>query len=220
MNKLLKGAVAGAAGLTLLLGGAGTYAFWNDSVAINDATVTAGTLKLTPTTAGTWSAKVGTSTFLDINLATFKIVPGTVLTYKRDVGILASGGGLTAALAIDTGTITAAGTDALASNALRDDLIKGATITVVGAPANPTPPGTGVIVSGAGTQSALVTTFGQPGNTVAATVKVGVTFTFPNKQDDPTTPTVNEGDQNASKNGVVDLSQLGITLTQSAPVTP
>ena len=29
MNKLVKGSIAGAAGIALLLGGAGTFALWN-----------------------------------------------------------------------------------------------------------------------------------------------------------------------------------------------
>lgn len=56
MNKLVKGSIAGAAGIALLLGGAGTLAFWNDSADVaSAASIATGTLKVDSTTAGSWS---------------------------------------------------------------------------------------------------------------------------------------------------------------------
>ena len=63
MNKLTKGAVAAAAAIALLLGGAGTFATWNASSAVADAGITAGTLSIASgAVAGTWSDATGTST--------------------------------------------------------------------------------------------------------------------------------------------------------------
>jgi alternate signal-mediated exported protein len=46
MNKMFKGAIATGAGVALLLGGAGTFALWEDDLDFRDnATITAGTLK-------------------------------------------------------------------------------------------------------------------------------------------------------------------------------
>jgi alternate signal-mediated exported protein len=45
MNRLFKGAIASAAGVALLLGGAGTFALWQDTAALrNDAAINAGKL--------------------------------------------------------------------------------------------------------------------------------------------------------------------------------
>lgn len=46
MNKFAKGSLAAGAGLVLLLGGAGTLAYWNDSAELAGGTINAGTLTL------------------------------------------------------------------------------------------------------------------------------------------------------------------------------
>ena len=57
MNKLLKGAIAGAAGVALLLGGAGTFALWNSSATVTGGNIDAGNLHVADSgTAGTWPA--------------------------------------------------------------------------------------------------------------------------------------------------------------------
>jgi alternate signal-mediated exported protein len=83
MNKLVKGSIAGAAGIVLLLGGAGTLAYWNDSATIASAgTVSSGELTIESTTAGDWSD--------DIAL----IVPGDSLEYTETFTVTASGDNL------------------------------------------------------------------------------------------------------------------------------
>ena len=52
MNKLVKGSIAAAAGISLLMGGAGSLALWNDSVTVNAGTVSSGTLDVSTGTAG------------------------------------------------------------------------------------------------------------------------------------------------------------------------
>jgi alternate signal-mediated exported protein len=56
MNKLLVGTLAGAAGFVLLLGGAGTFALWNDNATASLGEVTTGSLTLNSTGPGVWAA--------------------------------------------------------------------------------------------------------------------------------------------------------------------
>jgi spore coat-associated protein N len=106
MHKPLKGAIAlGAAGL-LLLGGAGTYALWSDSVTLDGGTINAGQLDLAVTTAGAW-ADVSTGTPVAIDIDDFLIVPGDVLTYSLSATLQAEGDNLEATLEADPTSITA-----------------------------------------------------------------------------------------------------------------
>jgi alternate signal-mediated exported protein len=50
MKKTTKGALAAAAAGTLLLGGAGTYAFWTSSATVNGGSISSGSLTLTDVT--------------------------------------------------------------------------------------------------------------------------------------------------------------------------
>lgn len=88
MNKLTKAAIAGAAGIALLLGGAGSLAYWNQSVAITATNVDSGSLSLTPT--GSWST---TPT---------KWVPGDTATYTGTLAIVAVGDNFKGTLSLDT----------------------------------------------------------------------------------------------------------------------
>lgn len=109
MNKVTKAGIsAGIAGL-LLLGGAGTYALWQDSKTVDAGTVQTGQLKLTLGAAGTWkdisSDVTGAPT---IDPAVFKIVPGDTIQFSQGVTILAEGQNLKGQLTIDQSTVTAA----------------------------------------------------------------------------------------------------------------
>lgn len=92
MNKLVKGSIAGAAGIALLLGGLGSFALWSDSVVVGSETVSSGELKIekdavtAPATNGVWSP--------DLDL----IVPGDELTYTEAFTVTASGDNLHATL--------------------------------------------------------------------------------------------------------------------------
>ena len=94
MNKLVKGAVAAAAGIALLMGGAGSLALWNDSVTVNAGSVSSGTLKVTAGTAGSWSPTIA------------KIVPGDTVTYTQTINLSATGDNLKATVASNIGAIT------------------------------------------------------------------------------------------------------------------
>jgi len=94
MNKLVSGSVAVAAGIALLMGGAGSLALWNDSVTANAGTVSSGTLDVSSGTAGSWSP----------NLA--KIVPGDTVVYTQTLNLSATGDNLKATVSSNIGTIT------------------------------------------------------------------------------------------------------------------
>lgn len=153
MNKLMKGAVAGAAGIALLLGGAGTFAVWNATASVSGATINSGNLALTANTDGVW--KDGTTT---IDLATYKIIPGKVLTYTQTLDVLADGNDLTATLT-NSGVTTSSNTITGLTTALKVEKVSGANLTV----------------GGTNGSSIAVTN----GGTTAGQVKATVTVTFP-----------------------------------------
>ena len=93
MNKLVKGAIAGAAGIALLLGGAGSLALWNSSATITSATINAGTLTVTAS-GGAWST----------NPALW--VPGDTFTYTATLTVTAKGTNLVDRLTVDSSSIT------------------------------------------------------------------------------------------------------------------
>jgi alternate signal-mediated exported protein len=127
MHKPLKGAIAlGAAGL-LLLGGAGTYALWSDSVDLAGGTISSGQLEFVDTTAGVWrDASDGTPGVVIPDIAQFVIVPGDVLTYSLSTTLRASGDNLEATLAADPNSITG-DADLLADIDVTTDVTSGGT---------------------------------------------------------------------------------------------
>lgn len=87
MNKAMKGAIAAGAAGILLLGGAGTFALWTDSVDVDAGAVTTGELTLALTGAApSWKYPDGITT-----VSADGIVPGDVITSTQEVTITASG---------------------------------------------------------------------------------------------------------------------------------
>lgn len=158
MNKLTKGAVAAAAAIALLLGGAGTFATWNASSAVAAAGITAGNLSIAPgAVAGVWSDATGA-----IDLSTYRVTPGDVLTFTQDFDITATGHSLPATLSLTDGSITAASSSA-ADIALAAALGNSAVLTATGLTAD----AAGDYIVPVGTTSVTVT----------------VTVTFPSTAD-------------------------------------
>lgn len=93
MNKLLKGSIAGAVGIALLLGGAGTLAYWNDSTTLAAGQVDTGALKITPGTASVVYESTGQPVV--------RAVPGDTIVITQPVTITASGQNLKASLSVD-----------------------------------------------------------------------------------------------------------------------
>ncbi|MBT0568284.1 alternate-type signal peptide domain-containing protein [Williamsia sp. CHRR-6] len=102
MNKKTKGVSAAAAASALLLGGAGSLAYWSDQETVSGANITSGALSLQPAGAGTWKDGTGAT----IDTTTFKIVPGDTLTYTATYTVEAAGNNLQANLTADTTSIT------------------------------------------------------------------------------------------------------------------
>ncbi|GAA3740442.1 hypothetical protein GCM10022239_15160 [Leifsonia bigeumensis] len=108
MNKLTKAAIAGAAGIALLLGGAGSLAYWNDSTSLAGGTINAGQLQITADPdGGVWTDADGDP----VDLATFLAVPGDALTYTDTFTLMATGDNLSATLALAPTSITPASSD-------------------------------------------------------------------------------------------------------------
>ena len=105
MNKLVKGAIAGAVGVALLLGGAGTFALWNSSIGVASGTVATGTLTFGTATGATWKDNSPGALTTTFNPATQKIVPGDVVALTQTVTISATGKNLVAQLAYAPSTV-------------------------------------------------------------------------------------------------------------------
>ena len=90
MNKMIKGSVAGATGIALLMGGFGTYALWNDSQGIGSGTVQSGTLDIVSVGAASWADASSTKTAAAWQ-ASDAMVPGDKVTLTRAVTMDASG---------------------------------------------------------------------------------------------------------------------------------
>jgi alternate signal-mediated exported protein len=104
MNRKAKASLAVGAAAILLLGGAGTFAFWQDQTQSGGGTITSGTLALsecTPTSGSGWRDVTGGQS-VDLDLSEFRIVPGDTLEYSCTSTVTASGTNLSATLAADT----------------------------------------------------------------------------------------------------------------------
>jgi alternate signal-mediated exported protein len=104
MNKLVKGSIATAAGVALLLGGAGTFALWSDTAGVQGGTVQTGVLDIEPVAnSAKWAdVSVNGRTGATFDPAKDKIVPGDTVTFTQDVTLKAEGKNLKAELALGT----------------------------------------------------------------------------------------------------------------------
>jgi alternate signal-mediated exported protein len=115
MKKSTKGTLAAAAGAVLLLGGAGSLAYWNASATVNGGAITTGSLTLSAGTCGaSWTYNNGSAAGQTV----VKVVPGDQITKTCTFGVGASGDHLSATLSAPsttayTKTPAGAGTDSL-----------------------------------------------------------------------------------------------------------
>lgn len=93
MNKATKGAIAAGAAGILLLGGAGSFALWEDSKTVDAAPISTGVLTL-GVGAGTWYDATAGTTGTITDISTFNIVPGDTVTYTTPVTVTAQGDNL------------------------------------------------------------------------------------------------------------------------------
>lgn len=111
VNKTFKGAVAAAVAASLLLGGAGSLAYWNADGNVGGATISAGSLDLGDPTCGTWASDLLGGALFDP--AVGELVPGDTLTRTCDFVVDAVGNHMVADL--EVGTATFAQVNALSS---------------------------------------------------------------------------------------------------------
>lgn len=92
MNKFVKGSVAAGAGLVLLLGGAGSLAYWNTSTDLGASAINAGTLDISSST-GAWSSTIA------------EWVPGDASTYSTTLTVTAEGDNIEGTIVLDSDSI-------------------------------------------------------------------------------------------------------------------
>ena len=105
MKKTTAAAVAAAVGAALLLGGAGTLAYWSDTETSATQTISSGSLDLGTLSDGTWTVTNGSV----VNAAyTGAIVPGDKLTKTVNIPVTLSGQNINATLAVTTPAVNTA----------------------------------------------------------------------------------------------------------------
>lgn len=98
MHTTTKGVVAAGAAAVLLLGGAGTLAYWSDSATVSGGSVSTGSLGIDPGACSpTWSYANGTAAGQPIGQG---IVPGDAVTKQCTFTVDASGDHLSASPSI------------------------------------------------------------------------------------------------------------------------
>lgn len=122
MRTSLKAALAGVAGAGLLLGGAGSLAFWTDEETVDGAAVNGGELSLAEISCGDWSLNGGVTAFVP---ATDLIVPGDELVQVCNTKLAVEGDSLTGTLAVELPDMTGA-------TGLTDELVPTSTFTLGG----------------------------------------------------------------------------------------
>lgn len=170
MKTITKAALAGGVGAALLLGGAGTIAYWSDTQAGPEANIQSGVLDIGEITAANenWSIRqaaagedgmpAGTAEAAAVPYTEgMEIVPGDVLTYTANVPVTLSGENMAARLEVAQPAATGAtGPSADLAAALR--------VAVTSVNADP-----------ANTESVIL----QPADITGGTVPVQVSVTFP-----------------------------------------
>lgn len=102
MNKMIKGSIAGATGVALLMGGFGTYALWSDSENLAENGVQSGELSV-DTSAGVYDdARTAAA---DDWTANDLMVPGDVVTYTQTFDVTGTGKNLQGTIELNTGAL-------------------------------------------------------------------------------------------------------------------
>jgi alternate signal-mediated exported protein len=157
MNKLTKGAIAGAAGVALLLGGGGTFAIWSSSQTVVAGPVRSGVLSMDPLGQATWrdiSADLAEPRTIPASeIGAYAIVPGDTLELVQTATVHATGKNLRARIIIEPLSLMADSANA----AFRDALRYTVTMTINGAPVPVNPDGTYSVQPAAGASSVVYT---------------------------------------------------------------
>lgn len=191
MNKFAKGSLAAGAGIVLLLGGAGTLAYWNSEAKLSGGSINTGQLHL-DTAEGTWTQSGETIEDVD----KWTMVPGDELTYTTNLLLSAEGDNLEGEIVLDGDSIvrTGAVADAIAVTFAVDE-------SALATPAGGTVDYSAGDPAVAGDEKI---TFDGPG-TYTIPVTVTVSFPFGDLAD------------NSSMGAQLDLSGATFTATQTDP---
>ncbi len=131
MKKATKGALAAAAAGSLLLGGAGSLAFWTGTQDVSGGSINSGKLTLSAPNCTTgpgvhdWQYDTSNAVF---TMGTSQVVPGDSISKVCDMTLVLDGSHIGATLALGNATITDD-----SGNTLDTELTKSATFTVDGA---------------------------------------------------------------------------------------
>ncbi|MGU3292552.1 alternate-type signal peptide domain-containing protein [Williamsia sp. M5A3_1d] len=106
MNRNAKGALAAGAAVVVLLGGAGSYALWDDTASGANGSVTTGQLKLTAVGTPTWTdvSTTGIVGGTTVNPVTDFLVPRDTWEYTTNYTALATGKNMKAQVTVNPGT--------------------------------------------------------------------------------------------------------------------
>lgn len=110
MNKRTKGAIAAGGAAVLLLGGAGSIAYWSDEETLEGGPITSGTLGIS-TASGQWfdispTPGPGAAGAAISDPEAFRIVPGDILEYRASATVTATGEHLVATLRANAQQVT------------------------------------------------------------------------------------------------------------------
>lgn len=187
MKKSTKGALAAGSAAVLLMGGAGTLAYWTDNAAVDGVSIETGNLAITGDDCGDWMLDLGRTG--EAVYGAQLLVPGDDLTITCTYTVEAAGEHLSATLSTP---------DAVASGTLT-------TATVVSLPVTTT-----YTLDGAPLTSPTTITSDDDGGALVATIKVS----FPYGTAD-STPTAADGTNgNDTQNKAATLDALSVTLVQ------
>lgn len=102
MNKIIKGSIAGAAGIALLTGGYGTFALWSDTEDLPAGTVTSGKLHIVDAVdTEAWVYVDADGAVLGaFTPATDTLVPGDTVRLTQNLDVEATGNHLKASLTL------------------------------------------------------------------------------------------------------------------------
>lgn len=191
MKKSTKGALAASAAGVLLLGGAGSLAYWTASDSVDGGTITSGELKLTAGDCDDWTYAAGAASAGD-PVALF--VPGDKITTTCTFALVASGDNLSATVAAPA-TVTYTPTPAAPSLVLTP-----VTTYAIDGPDARTITNGGTVTSADG------------GQTITATFNV----TIPYGTNEGAATVINGND---TQGITATLDELTVTLTQVNPNT-
>jgi alternate signal-mediated exported protein len=106
MNKMIKGSVAGATGIVLLMGGFGTYALWSDSQTVDAGKVQSGSLEIESAGAASWEDQSSGAATTSWAPATDRMVPGDKVQLTQPLDVTATGKNLKVKLSVSGVTST------------------------------------------------------------------------------------------------------------------